>query len=124
MFILTVNYFSPWDKSADIEREISCQKAVSGNNFAQGNQDFNFSIGNPMAARQELLSSNCVSPSPRPIGPAQPKVQDQLAFADDAISCLYNVYFRAGGQDVSSIVNYVAQAHALKMRVMKSGAWL
>ena len=56
------------------------------------------------------------------IAPAQPVTGDQLAFADDAMACLYNnVYFRAGGQDVSSIVNYVPQAHALKTQVMKSG---
>jgi len=30
-----------------------------------------------------------------------------------------NVYFRSGGQ-----VNYVPQAHALKTRVMRSGAWM
>ena len=116
-----------------VYREISCQKAVNGTNFAQGNQDYNFSIGNPTA----WLPSKSyfrVTMSLRALGrsalgaqqvPAQPTTQDQLAFADGAIACLYNnVYFRAGGQDVSSIVNYVPQAHALKTRVMKSGAWM
>jgi hypothetical protein len=35
-----------------------------------------------------------------------------------------NVYVRAGGQDVSSIVNYVPQAQQVKNRLDKSGAWL
>ena len=115
-----------------VYREISCQKAVNGNNFSQGNQDFNFSIGNPTAWIPSK-SYFRVRASLRAIGrvggavvvPAQPTTADQLTFADDALACLYNnVYFRAGGQDVSSIVNYVPQAHALKTRVMKSGAWL
>jgi len=116
-----------------VYREISCQKAVNGTNFSQGNQDYNFSIGNPTA----WLPSKSyfrVTMSLRALGrsaigaqqaPAQPTYQDQMAFADGAVSCLYtNVYFRAGGQDVSSIVNYVPQAHALKTRVMRSGAWM
>jgi len=87
----------------------SCQKAVNGTNFSQGNQDYNFSIGNPTA----WLPSKSyfrVTMSLRALGrsttgvqqiPAQPTTQDQLAFADGAIACLYNnVYFRAGGQDV------------------------
>lgn len=116
-----------------VYREISCQKAVNGTNFAQGNQDYNFSIGNPtawlphksyfrvtMSLRALRRNANGVQQVP-----AQPTFQDQMAFADGAIACLYNnVYFRAGGQDVSSIVNYVPQAHALKTRVMKSGAWM
>lgn len=116
-----------------VYREISCQKAVNGTNFTQGNQDYNFSIGNPTA----WLPSKSyfrVTMSLRALGrgangvqqaPAQPTFQDQMAYADGAISCLYNnVYFRANGQDVSVITNYVPQAHALKTRVMRSGAWL
>ena len=112
-----------------VYREISCQKAVNGNNFSQGNQDFSFSIGNPTAwipsKSYFRVRASTAAGGGAVIAPAQPVTGDQLAFADDAMACLYNnVYFRAGGQDVSSIVNYVPQAHALKTRVMKSGAWL
>ena len=109
MFIRGVNYFSAPAKCADniysrhpvnmteLYREISCQKAVNGNNFAQGNQDFNFSIGNPTAWIPSK-SYFRVRASLRAIGraagavvaPAQPTTADQLAFADDAMSCLYN----------------------------------
>ena len=50
---------------------------------------------------------------------------DDLAFANLAPGNLFdNVYFMAGGQTVSSIVNYAPQAHATSYRLSKSGAWL
>jgi len=56
---------------------------------------------------------------------AQPTVSNQLAFADNMAACLYNnAYFKAGGQDVSSIVNYIPQAAALLHRTSKSRSWL
>lgn len=116
-----------------VYREISCQKAVNGTNFGQGNQDFNFSIGNPTAWLPNK-SYFRVTMSLRALGrsatgvqqaPAQPTFQDQMAFADGAIACLYSeARFKAAGQEVSFLTNYVPQAHALKTRVMRSGAWL
>jgi len=50
---------------------------------------------------------------------------DDVAFANMAPGNLFdNVYFLAGGQTVSSIVNYAPQAHACSYRLSKSGAWL
>ena len=50
---------------------------------------------------------------------------DGVAFAHLAPGNLFdNVYFMAGGQTVSSIVNYAPQAHAVGYRLSKSGAWL
>lgn len=50
---------------------------------------------------------------------------DDVAFANYCPGNLFdNVYFLAGGQTVSSIVNYAPQAHATAYRLSKSGAWL
>ena len=106
-------------------RQISCQRAVGGTNFESGVQDFNWSIGRPKSwvpARSyfrielELLGV---------LGAAAPNLGDQVALADNVASALYNnVYARMGGRDVSSITNYVPQAHQVKTRLDKSGAWL
>jgi hypothetical protein len=112
-----------------IYREISCQKSVIGADFDRGNQDYNFSMGAPTA----WIPSKCyfrvtlkLSNSSDAAGTgAQPTVSNQLAFADNVAACLYNnAYFKAGGQDVSSIVNYIPQASALLHRTSKSRAWL
>jgi hypothetical protein len=59
------------------------------------------------------------------IGGVQPTIAQQLAFADNACSALYdNIYVKAGGSDISIITNYVAQSGALKTRLQKTGAWL
>lgn len=109
-----------------VYREISAQKAVAGDAFTQGVIDFNFQTGAPTAwipsksyfrIEMSILGGN--------LGTAQPTISEQMAFADNAPSCLFNnVYFRAGGQDVSSIVNYVPQAQSAKCRLQKTGAWM
>ena len=54
-----------------------------------------------------------------------PVLANQIAFANFCPGNLFdNCLFLAGGQDVSSIVNYAPQAHACKYRLKKSGAWL
>jgi hypothetical protein len=105
-------------------RQISCQRAVQGASFPQGVQDYNFSIGGNMGWVPNR-SYFRIALELKGAGGAQPTIADQVAFADSVCGNLYdNVYVRAGGQDVSSIVNYVPQACALKNRLDKSGAWL
>ena len=58
-------------------------------------------------------------------GIAQPTVNEQIAYADNMVAGMYdNAYFRGGGQDISSVVNYLPQASQVKNRLSKSGAWL
>jgi hypothetical protein len=58
-------------------------------------------------------------------GTTQPVLADDVAFANGACGNLFdNVYFYAGGQNVSSITNYCGQAHSAGYRLRKSGAWL
>lgn len=56
---------------------------------------------------------------------AIPVVADDITFANFCPGNLFdNVAFYAGGQNVSSIVNYAPQAHAVAYRLKKSGSWL
>ena len=112
-----------------IYREISCQKSVIGADFERGNQDYNFSMGAPTAwipSKSYFRITLKLSSTSDAAGTGnQPTISNQLAFADNVAACLYNnAYFKAGGQDVSSIVNYIPQASALLHRTSKSQAWL
>ena len=104
--------------------QVTCQRSITNGTFAGGVQDFNFSIGgrygfNPAKSYfrfgVKLTGGEGV----------QPKLANNLAMADGVIDNLYNnCYFRAGGSDVSSIVNFCPQAGIVKSRLGKSGAWL
>lgn len=109
--------------------QIPPKRDVSGDNFVRGVQDFDFSIGGRYAFRPSksyfrvALNLTQVANQYGQINP--PSAQDNLAFADNPCAGLWdNVYVRAGNADVSSIVNYAAQAHQVKTRLGKSKAWL
>jgi hypothetical protein len=126
-------------------REITCKRSVQGANFAQGVQDFDFSVSGKHAfipslsyfVIQATLTTNVrtapinsgVAPTPGgvPLGPLIPRIpylSDELTYADHFGACLYNnCFFRAGNSDVSTIMQYVPQASVLKTRLDKSGAW-
>ena len=104
-------------------REINCQKANTGDNFPQGVQDYNWSVG---GASLWLPKKSYFKATMRiTYNGAQAIIQEQVAFADNVIGNLFdNIYFRGGGQDISSIVSYAPQASILRQRLTKSGAWL
>ena len=114
--------------SDDLElvyRQISCLKAVSLNSFSGGVQDFNWSIGGKtgwIPSKSYFRIGMTVTGAG---GAAQPSFTEQIALADGVLGNLYNnAYFRAGGQDVSSIVNYASQAAAIKNRLDKSNSFM
>ena len=108
--------------------QITSKRAVADANFPKGVQDYDFTVGGRYAwipaksyfrVQMELEASDGAG------GWRQPQPSDKIAFADDPVSCLYdNIYARAGGQDISSIVNYAPQASIVKNRLGKSGAWM
>jgi len=109
-------------------REVTCKRSVAGDSFPQGVQDYDFSVSGKNAwipgysyFKVDLkLTKKTAGANERP-----PVVRDGIAFADGLPGCLYNnCYFRAGGQDVSSITQYVPQAHILKCRLDRSAAWM
>lgn len=105
-------------------RQVTCKRDVRGAAFSAGIQDYDFSIGGNVGFlpsksyfRIGLRITNATN--------AQPTHEDLLAPSDDVAACLFdNAYFKIGGQDVSSIVNYLPQASVLKNRIEKTGAWL
>lgn len=104
-------------------RQVTCKRGIDANTFQQGIMDFDFSVSGKNAwlpgysyfrIELELTGSGGV-----------PTVKDNVALADCVGGCLFNnCYFRAGGQDVSNITQYVPQAGILKHRLDKSGSWM
>ena len=104
--------------------QISCQRNATGAQFDKGVQDFNFSVGGNFCFRPDKSYFKFALKLINKAG-GQPIAINNMAFADDVVDCLYdNVYFRAGGSDVSSIVNFSPHAGILKRRMNESGAWL
>ena len=109
--------------------EVSCQRDATLSSFAQGVQDFNFSVGGKFAANLSKSYFRFGSRLRSTLGDGatslKPKMADGLAMADQWVDCLYdNVYFRAGGADASSIVSYSSQAGVCKRRLANSGDWM
>ena len=106
-------------------REVNPSRSIGNGTFSQGVIDFSWSTGQPTSWIPSKSYFRITMEIKGAAGANQPETKESLAFADNAVSCLFNnVYFRAGGQDVSSIVNYVPQASQAKMRLQKTGAWL
>ena len=104
--------------------EVACQKAIGGDSFNQGNMDFIWTIGAPSAfIPSESFFRFAITVTDG--GGAQPFLNgSDIALAENFISSLYSqCTFRAGGQEVSSLVRYVPQADQLKMRLDKSYSW-
>lgn len=105
--------------------EFPCTRGVTGAQFSSGLQDFPLSIGAgqvwyPKRSYFKVTLSLLNAAGTAPILP-----KEFTCLADNALGSLYdNAYFRAGGQDVSSIVQYSAQASALKVRMKNSLPWL
>lgn len=107
--------------------QITSQRGVTAATFANGIQDYNWSVGGNwalnMAKSYFRIGVRMVGPVAG--GPIAPVLADDIAFADSVCDNLFdNCYFKAGGSDVSSIVNYSGTAGMLKKRVTKSGAWM
>jgi hypothetical protein len=111
--------------------EVSCPKSVSNESFSNGLQDYPFSVGRPSAwiptqsyfrFRVELGKIAVANGSTTWNTPSF--LTDKVAMAENVCACLYsNVQFKAGGQDVSSQMGYIAQASQSKMRLNKSRGW-
>jgi hypothetical protein len=112
-------------------REISAQKSVSSaggsndDNFVRGVIDFNFSANgstNVWIPRKSYLK---ITLEIRGKLNTILRTSDCTALADDVCGGLFNnCSLKAGGQDVSAINNYVAQASILKNRYGRTDAWL
>jgi hypothetical protein len=105
-------------------KQVTSNRPLGNGQFPDGVIDYNFNIGGKTGWIPSL-SYFRVALKLKGAGGAAPVLKDQVAMAESVCGNLFsNVYFRAGGQDVSSIVNFVPQAQAVKTRLTKSGAWL
>lgn len=108
-------------------RQVTSKRSVAQEAFPAGLIDFDFSIGGNTAwiPSKSYFRIGVRLKGPFAGGPVAPILNDNVAFANFCPGNLFdNCIFMAGGQDVSSIVNYAPQAHALKYRLKKSGAWM
>ncbi len=105
-------------------RQVTAKRSVANGTFDRGVLDFDFSIGGktvfiPSKSYFRIglkLTDSTGAPPVRAV---------DVAYANLATGNLFdNCFFTAGGQTVSSIVNYAPQAHACGYRLKKSGAWL
>lgn len=96
--------------------EITCQRSVNGANFSSGNQNYVFSIGAPnifVPKESYFIIDATLTYEGR-----QPTMNDEIAFSLDAGACMYdNAYVKVGGQDVSSVTNFLPQASIVKHRL-------
>lgn len=105
-------------------REVTCKRSVQGAAFSQGICDYDFSVSGKNAWIPAYSYFRCEIELKNSSGDT-PVTGDRIAFADSAPSCLYNnAYFRAGGQDISNITQFIPQAASLKCRLDNTGAWL
>ena len=110
----------------DTWTEVTCQRSLAGAEYGRGLQDFLWSISAPSVwypsksyFRYEL---ELYGPGG---GTDAPKVSDQIAFAENAVSnSITNAYMYAGGQVVSSVVNSFPQCAAVAYRTGKTASWM
>ena len=105
-------------------RQSTAKRNIAGSQFTQGVVDFDFSVG----SNTVFIPSKSYFRIGVKIGDGSgnaPTQAAKLAFANFCPGNLFdNCFFYAGGQNVSSCINYGPQAHALAYRLRKSGAWM
>jgi len=107
-------------------RQSTAKRNPSGPQFTQGVIDFDFSVGsNTVFIPSKSYFRIGVKITDGAAPPQAPTQAAGLAFANFCPGNLFdNCFFFAGGQNVSSCINYGPQAHALSYRLRKSGAWM
>lgn len=105
-------------------RQSTAKRTVAGSAFTQGVIDFDFSVGSNTVF---IPSKSYFRIKVKLTGPANAAPEDahDVAFSNFCPGNLFdNAFFYAGGQNVSSCINYGPQAHSLAYRLRKSGAWM
>ena len=107
-------------------RQSTAKRNIAGTQFTQGVIDFDFSVGsNTVFIPSKSYFRIAVKVEKSAAGGDPPAENSDVAFANFCPGNLFdNCFFYAGGQNVSSCINYGPQAHALAYRLRKSGAWM
>jgi len=110
-------------------RQVTPQRNVKGPQFTGGIIDINWSVGSTYGWIPHMsyfrIGLKITKDGANANDRIPPTLANKVGFADNPCANLFNnCYFKAGGQDVSSITNYLSQADQVKQRMTKSGAWL
>jgi hypothetical protein len=104
-------------------RQISCQTAVADAAFGVGVKDFNFNIGSNTAFNPSKSYFKIEVELSYAAGVTEE--QKTVALSDNPLGSLFdNVYFKGGGQDISSITSYAGQGSILRQRLTRGKGWL
>ena len=102
--------------------EVTCMRSVQGPSFSSGNQTFVWSVGSPnifVPSESYFVLDVSVTSAGK-----QPLMSDEIALSTDPGACLYNnAYAKVGGQDVSSVTNFLSQASIVNNRLKKTKTW-
>ena len=105
--------------------EVSPQRAIGSGEFANGLQDWIWKIQRPNSCFIDKKSYMKYEMKVTGPGGAIPNVGNQIALAESCIANMYlNAMFLAGGQNVSTLMNYFPQCSAIEYRTSHSNAWL
>ena len=97
--------------------EISCTRAINGDLFSQGSQDYSWSIGYPNTWIPSKSYFRITAQLNRTNTVDAPLISDVLAFSDNMAGNLYStVSMSMGGVQVSKTTSFAQQASAIKMR--------
>ena len=107
--------------------EVACQRAVGGDEYAKGAQDWNFSVSAPSVwfPSKSYFRYEVALYGPGDVGSnVAPLVSHQVAFAENCIAnSILNCYAYGGGSQISSVVNGFPQVAAVAMRTGRAAAW-
>ena len=104
-------------------REVSSRTSCQGPEFSKGIKDFKWSVG---AGNGFIPAQSYFRVALKLVrGVADlPRLEDNIAFADNVCGNLFNnIYFNMGSQTVSFISNGVAQCDILKSRLTKNPSY-
>ena len=97
--------------------EISCTRAINGDLFSQGSQDYSFSVAYPNTWIPSKSYFRITAQLNRAQTTDAPLISDVLAFSDNMAGNLYStVSMSMGGVQVSKTTSFAQQASAIKMR--------
>jgi hypothetical protein len=110
-------------------REVNCLKANTHGQFANGTQDYSFSVQGaskwiPHKSYFKTIVRVTAPGGADPLG-LKSELTNEVALADNVIGNLFdNIYLKGGGQDISTLTSFAPQASIVRQRITKSGAWL
>jgi len=103
--------------------QINSQRQINGSNFRQGVIDYSFSLAGNQRASMKKSYVRLRAKIVKTNGDA-PVLADKVGFAENWANNLFSsAYFYAGGVDISSKQNFVAQSSMARTRLSATKSW-